>query len=1003
MKRFYLWLLTPLLVAPYLLTCTATPTGVEEEELRVAPVFDLGESGYGKFGTAAEAGLHAAEAEAQNILRKQGIRLILQRTIDTEGEVTKPAVLEKIHGFLDEGGRILFGGATTGETNKLLRVLEGWAQKNKGFSNPPILLFVPVSTSILRRPETGDGTFNQENSRWTQNKDDPLQLFRIAVSDQQALTSLFDSKGPDLRYEEATGSKNRVLPRSPETKAGMVLFAEQEDAMSQAAEAEEPDAVKTDGLIDCSHLDASNLRASSCNGQSFVVNDYVSGFLSNLNNIVRPESHQPRVVFWRVDDRQDDVRRIQSIIDQMLQDPDIKSVGYIGSASFVERVNGLFVRAIRDAKSATARHSDSEARDLPENLWRFTGGTVKIEHLKTSPSSLGTFHGMHFLRTVPSRSLTTEEREILETIVAELPEELRSSSTELTEKVEDHSLHAYLGMLLLAETAVATKTPESPALSTAIIARRLRSYKGPESTSKNPKLFLPFFQQVWFHRDGDLRNSRHVYYALARGDGYEFYQVDLPDHDTPMALVIALTLGFLTAVVVLFNWKLVLGKRRRRVGPLGIHNPYVYGVPVTDPEMYFGRRDSFRKLVEEIESGPFVMLITGGRRSGKSSFLHFVTRGGLPAPGGDSEERVTIPSSVVPIYIDLQQLPNYPTEDELVGELLRPAIEREVAERGLELDVAAENGNQYRKLTQLFECVHRREPEWTILLLFDEIELLNDRFRDGTLSPDFPRLIKTWVQGSKTRVSIVFTGSPLQDFDLDSRRLWTPVSGMMKTLNLGPLNERETMALVSEPVAGEVIVAERIQRELFHLSGGQPFLCQAICHMALNALNFEGVSHLPTEISEATLEAAVEDFVENTPGHVDDMWSRFEIEEKYLLLLMAKRVARRHEVVTLEMLLGYAQAESFTVEEDEEQMVTVWKRTLEQLANKKGFVATTHQHESLQPGQIGYFFAIDLMRRWLQRKQIWPVIEELQRQGTTDTQSGCQAVEDDRGLQGGTE
>jgi hypothetical protein len=963
-----------IVIASLLLSTSVAFAADGLDVLRIAAVFDLGtDTAYGRFGRTAMAGLEAGRADVEGALAEVGVGIEIEAIDTRSGLGPDSSAIAAIDRFLESGGRVVFGAATTGDTNRLLTHLETWSEAHLRAGDEPILLFAPVSTSVLERGE----------SRWSNQDSEHVYLYRVAVSDEQALQQLFSDR-TQLRYDPLGNSKLVVSPGAKTLRQNMVLFVE----------AQESELKGRSSVTVFDNVTHDEVKAGVVQGQNIPVNGYTGGFLENLHRVL-DEGYRTfvrRMVLWHpASGTLRDDSRVGELVEEVLKDESVRSVGIIGYADFVERVNGHFVDAV-DRTGLTERAS-------PASLWRFTGGTVKLEHLAPRPGGgSGSLHGIHFLRTVPSEgNVHPEERDILRRIAEHLPAGMQSPDRDLAERVDDHTLHAYLGLRVLSRaiTQIAGQGLGGTVPELGHVRRRLQSYD-PLSNDSQDRLELPFFEGVEFTPEGDVRATRHVFYVRGGPErGYDLFQVDPRiSHSLPLEVLGVLGLGFVIAVVVLVNWKKVIGTKRRKVGQLGLSNPYVYGVPVTKPEMYFGRRESFRKIVDEIEGGPFVLLITGGRRSGKSSFLHFIVQGRLPGPKDRPGEGVEIPEHAVPIYIDLQKLPNYPSEQELLRHLVRGSIEEAVAARGLEVpDLDGDGSNEYRRITRLLEEVHRAEPDWMILLLFDEIELLNDRMLEGSLGREFPRLIRSWVQGTGTALSVIFTGSPLEEFDDESRRLWAPVSGMMKKLNLGPISRRETMALASEPLIGEVIVGEEVQEEIYHLSGGQPFLCQAICHMAINALNMEGVERLPAVMSRDTIEAAVDDFVENTPGHVDDMWSRFYPEEQYLLLLMAKRVTRRHEPVSLEALLEFAGSQRFLVGDgDQARLIPVWKRTFEVLSGEKRFVSVDRDAPSLGPGQEGYYFAIDLMRRWLRRKPIWPVIDRLEESyGEEMGESGARA------------
>ena len=58
--------------------------------------------------------------------------------------------------------------------------------------------------------------------------------------------------------------------------------------------------------------------------------------------------------------------------------------------------------------------------------------------------------------------------------------------------------------------------------------------------------------------------------------------------------------------------------------PRGLRNPYIAGLPVQDPAMFFGREDVFQFIAETLtgQHRDNVIILYGQRRTGKTSILY---------------------------------------------------------------------------------------------------------------------------------------------------------------------------------------------------------------------------------------------------------------------------------------------------------------------------------------------------------------------------------------------
>ncbi len=75
---------------------------------------------------------------------------------------------------------------------------------------------------------------------------------------------------------------------------------------------------------------------------------------------------------------------------------------------------------------------------------------------------------------------------------------------------------------------------------------------------------------------------------------------------------------------------------------MSINNPYFYGPMVTDPAMFFGRKDELARIRDRLRKGVSTAVI-GSRRIGKSSLLYQL-----------AQQTDALPEGVLAVYLDLQ-------------------------------------------------------------------------------------------------------------------------------------------------------------------------------------------------------------------------------------------------------------------------------------------------------------------------------------------------------------
>ncbi len=926
----------------------AAPAEEGREELKLVLVCGL-ETPAGKD---ARRGIGAAIEELRPRFRAIGLEPTAV-TIDTGSGAIDPDVERRIAGELAGGGRIFLGAESVASTQALFDVLKAKATGPDG-----VLHLVTVSTAAV------DGSDDRSK----------VMLFRTTIVDARQIGGLL-STSRELVYPEG----ERLLAGHKEVLEGMAVAVQ---AGATPAGRREETTLRDDLTLD---------QIAADDGAAVPAGAYEQRFLMELAQVLkrrdpgRKKLARPILILNEQDaPGSPGAETLTRWVAGIVATPTDRAVAMVGDASFVARVNAAFLAALKDRPE----------RGAPTSLFRFTGGKIKFRDLDLRVD--GAFDGLHLFRTLPAEARSPEEQLIA----------TRLGAAGRLERIEDHAFQSYAAVLLLLRV-LEDLHDESKALTIANLDGRLRTYV---SKGEGQKLALPFLGYVEFDSTGTLQartadtgawTGRHVYHVRWKDGAYAKHRVDPaepapvtatppppPAQGWPLSVRLALVGGLALAVAMLIRQRRALARARpaRRPRPEFIENPYIYGCPVRSPELFFGRRGDLTLLIKEIERKSLILLIEGGRRSGKSSFLYFICNGGLPGTPARPEDEVRIPRSIVPVFFDMQEEANYPTEPRFLRHV-RESIEQAVAGRGVDLLAGAESSsdNEYRKLTLLLHHIREARSDMVVLLLFDEVELLHDRMLRGTLSPSFLLFLKSRVEDPKCRVSVIFTGSPIDAF-LESIDVWGKVKSMMQQWKLGPLSEPETRALASEPIARDVDVPREVQDEVYRLTGGQPFLTQAICHMAVNAINLriDEIASLPATMTTEMLAEAKKEFVRNTPGHVDDMWSRLTHMDQYVLMLLARRDApgETDVPVGVEELLGYAQAQHLEVLEGQATSSAFdshVRAALERLS--KSFLACDPPRRPEE--SPGYRFRMKLLIEWLKEKPIFPVIEALRQASET--------------------
>ena len=176
-------------------------------------------------------------------------------------------------------------------------------------------------------------------------------------------------------------------------------------------------------------------------------------------------------------------------------------------------------------------------------------------------------------------------------------------------------------------------------------------------------------------------------------------------------------------------------------------NPYVVGNPIHHAEMFFGRTDDVKWIQEHLaQVGNEMILLTGQRRIGKTSLLRHV-------------ERLRTELHLIPFFVDTQSLIPSVTDDTsfyqaLLDEMLAqfPNVTDGLALPQLRPGMPRES------IEKLLKYLNNERQGFVPVILIDELENFEHKFRTGNLTPHAPTFFAAILDSTRT-VSFIATGS----------------------------------------------------------------------------------------------------------------------------------------------------------------------------------------------------------------------------------------------------
>lgn len=315
-----------------------------------------------------------------------------------------------------------------------------------------------------------------------------------------------------------------------------------------------------------------------------------------------------------------------------------------------------------------------------------------------------------------------------------------------------------------------------------------------------------------------------------------------------------------------------------------IENPFVTGPPLsTGSSLFVGRDDLVSQLQEALSRGNSrpTFLLYGERRMGKTSTLKQ-----LPTRLG---------KRYLSILYNLQSTGILSSTAAFLNTIAQE-IYTELTAQGMDIrkspelaDLLAEGQRNEAAIYHIFdtwlegvEDMLKRE-DCTLLLIFDEFEKLGQAERNKQLNLD---ALLDWfrdISQNRPQLALLFCGA--ETLDEIKERSPRPLTNI-QFLRMKFLLPREARRLIVNPVPtfpGEDIFGQEVVTKIIEVTGGHPFLVQAICDELINDLN-EDIRY-PAQIKDV-LDAVNEVMESWGPGYFQDLWGRTSREQRRCLIAL---------------------------------------------------------------------------------------------------------------------
>jgi hypothetical protein len=240
----------------------------------------------------------------------------------------------------------------------------------------------------------------------------------------------------------------------------------------------------------------------------------------------------------------------------------------------------------------------------------------------------------------------------------------------------------------------------------------------------------------------------------------------------------------------------------------------------------------------------------------------------------------------------------------------------------------------------------------------DEYELIEAKVDEGKLSAELFTFL-AGLMDNKERLALIFTGSRrLEERD---KKYWRELLRRSLFRKVGFLSDKDTVRLITEPVAKRVVYGRGVTDVIYRLTAGQPFYTQVICQNMVDYMN----EHKQNWVTLSDLKHVIADIIDNPLPQMIYTWEALSDDEKLALSLLAEMLPDGTAYSTAYELRTSVKANEYPVNLSENTI----RLTLEEM----------YRRELLDKDVMdGFRFKLDLFRLWIRRSHsIWQVVKEV--------------------------
>ena len=237
-----------------------------------------------------------------------------------------------------------------------------------------------------------------------------------------------------------------------------------------------------------------------------------------------------------------------------------------------------------------------------------------------------------------------------------------------------------------------------------------------------------------------------------------------------------------------------------------IHNPYIIGRPITEPDKFFGREKLFKFINDNLNNNQKIILLFGQRRIGKSSVLAQVSQ---------QISKLVQQKQYSFVIFDLQDQGNLPLGNVLYNLGNKIITSLELSEIKLPSITEFEQNPYKTFFNDLLPIIYQKLDNSSLVLLLDEFDV----FENGG----------EFLKSIRTRETNELFCIPVLGRSLDSKSKLINYVKEASSFEIRLLDETSATNLIIQPAQNILEYKPDAIRAILELSAGHPYFTQTIC------------------------------------------------------------------------------------------------------------------------------------------------------------------------------